>query len=133
MGEQRLIDANYIVEVAERAWDAWNLAMATQDTNRGVNKVIRRQELCKAVKAVADDAPTIDPESLPIVQQLQVELARVTEERDAAAKDLEKAIALYRDAEGWDILCRFCKGKSCQNGGDCKPEWRGLKEVLNNG
>ena len=86
MAEQRLIDANYIVEVAERAWDAWNLAMATQDTNRGVNKVIKRQELCKAVKAVADDAPAIDPEALPIVQQLRAELARARTERDAAIK-----------------------------------------------
>lgn len=74
MKEQRLIDANYIVEVAERAWGAWNLAMATQDTNRGVNKVLRRQELCECVKAVADHAPTIDPETLPIVQELRAQL-----------------------------------------------------------
>ena len=67
----RLIDANAIVEVANRAYDAWNLAMATQDTNRGVNKVLRRQELCKCVKAVADNAPTIDPEQLPIVRELR--------------------------------------------------------------
>lgn len=77
----RLIDANYIVEVAERAWDAWNLAMATQDTNRGVNKVIKRQELCKAVKAVADDAPAIDPETLPIVQQLRGALSKAVAEK----------------------------------------------------
>lgn len=60
----RLIDAEKIVEVAERAWNEWNLAMATQDTNRGVNRVLKMQELCKCVKAVADDCPTIDPESL---------------------------------------------------------------------
>lgn len=56
----RLIDADKIVEVAEHAWDEWNLAMATQDTNRGVNKVIKMKELCKAVKAVADDCPAVD-------------------------------------------------------------------------
>lgn len=77
----RLIDANYIVEVAERAWDAWSLAMATQDTNMGVNKVIKRQELCKAVKAVAEDAPDIDPETLPIVQQLRTKLWKAKAER----------------------------------------------------
>lgn len=69
MSEPRLIDANEIVEVAERAWNAWNLAMATQDTNQGINKVLKRQELCKAVKAVAEGAPTIDPENLPIVRR----------------------------------------------------------------
>ena len=105
----RLIDANAIVEVANRAYDAWNLAMATQDTNRGVNKVLRRQELCKCVKAVADNAPTIDPEQLPIVRELrdknlktecradalmakilvlEENLKQVTAERDAAVRDL---------------------------------------------
>lgn len=86
MSEPRLIDANEIVEVAERAWNAWNLAMATQDTNQGINKVLKRQELCKAVKAVAEGAPTIDPENLPIVRQLREELERVTKERDKAQR-----------------------------------------------
>ena len=68
---------------------------------------------------------TIDPETIPIVRQLREELARVTAERDAAVKDFEQAITIYRDVEGWDILCRFCNGKSCRNDGECKPEWRG--------
>ena len=74
---------------------------------------------------MAREAPTIDPETLPIVRQLREELARVTAERDAAVKDFEQAITIYRDVEGWDILCRFCNGKSCRNDGECKPEWRG--------
>ena len=57
----RPIDADRIVEVAKHAWNEWNLAMATQDTNRGVNKVLKKQELCKAVEGVADACPTIDP------------------------------------------------------------------------
>lgn len=36
------------------------------------------------------EAPTIDPEGLPVVRQLRKELARVTAERDAAVKDLKK-------------------------------------------
>ena len=60
----RLIDADKIVEVAEHAYGEWNLAMATQDTTLGVNRVFKMQELCKAVKGVADGCPTIDPESL---------------------------------------------------------------------
>lgn len=58
--KKRLIDANRIVEVAERAYNAWNLAMATADGKREINLVYKRQELCKAVKAVADDCPTVD-------------------------------------------------------------------------
>ncbi|WP_291244594.1 hypothetical protein [Fournierella sp.] len=101
----RLIDANYIVEVAERAWDAWNLAMATQDTNRGVNKVIKRQELCKAVKAVADDAPAIDPETLPIVQQLRGALSKAVAEKEAA----EALLAEYSGVDGCKTI-KTCFG-----------------------
>lgn len=58
--EKRLIDANGIIAVAERAYDAWNLAMAAADGKREINLVYKRQELCKAVKAVADNCPTVD-------------------------------------------------------------------------
>lgn len=60
MAEKRLIDANEIVAVAERAYDAWNLAMAAADGKREINLVYKRQELCKAVKAVAEKCPTVD-------------------------------------------------------------------------
>lgn len=59
-GERRLIDANRIVETAERAYNAWNLAMAAADGKREINRVYKMQELCKAVKAVAEDCQTID-------------------------------------------------------------------------
>lgn len=60
----RLIDADRIVAVAQHAYNEWNLAMATQDINQGVNRVLKMQELCKCVKAVADGCPTIATESL---------------------------------------------------------------------
>lgn len=59
MAEKRLIDANEIVAVAERAYDAWNIAMAAADGKREINLVYKRQELCKAVKAVAENCPTV--------------------------------------------------------------------------
>lgn len=40
---------------------------------------------------LAREAPTIDPETIPIVRQLRAELARVKAERDAAV-DVDKAI-----------------------------------------
>lgn len=58
--EKRLIDANSIVPVAEHAYDQWNLAMAAADGKREISLVFKRQELCKAVKAVAENAPTVD-------------------------------------------------------------------------
>lgn len=60
MAEKRLIDAGSIVAVAEKAYNAWNLAMATADGKREINLIYKRQELCKAVKAVAENCPTID-------------------------------------------------------------------------
>lgn len=59
----RLIDADKIVEVAVHAYNEWNKAMAAAE-GREINRCFKMQELCKAVKAVTDDCPTIDPESL---------------------------------------------------------------------
>ena len=58
--EKRLIDANEIVKVAEHAYKEWNLAMAAADGQRQINLVYKMKELCKAVKAVAAAAPTVD-------------------------------------------------------------------------
>lgn len=60
MEEKRLIDANLIVSVAENAYGQWNLAMAAADGKREISMVFKMQELCKAVKAVAENAPTAD-------------------------------------------------------------------------
>lgn len=59
----RLIDADEIVEVAEHAYGEWNKAMGAAE-GRQINRCFKMQELCKAVKGVADGCPTIDPESL---------------------------------------------------------------------
>lgn len=69
MAERRLIDAS----------------------NLGVGKANPGIFVCKeyahgwnnALQAVVEAAPTIDPETLPIVRQLRADLARVTAERDA--------------------------------------------------
>lgn len=76
---------------------------------------------------MAREATTIDPETIPLARQLREELARVTEERDAAVKDLETAMKI--DSEVDDIglscfLCRVCsKNDACD--GPCEPKWRG--------
>lgn len=59
----RLIDADEIVEIAEHAYGEWNKGMAAAE-GRKINRCFKMQELCKAVKGVADDCLTIDPESL---------------------------------------------------------------------
>lgn len=124
MAEQRLIDANLLLKEAEES--------LCENPHTGVMAQAMHTHEHRHFMCMILHQTTIDPETLTIVQQLQEELKRVTAERDAAVKDIEQAITIYRDVEGWDILCRFCKGKSCRNGGDCKPEWRGGREVVNN-
>lgn len=68
MNERRLIDANALRE----DWLENGENEYVYDTN---------SFLCSL-----DDAPTVDPETLPIVQQLRAELARVTAERDKIAQ-----------------------------------------------
>lgn len=58
--KKRLIDANRIVEIAEHLYDQWNLGMAAADGRRVIDLVDKRQVLCKAVKAVANNCPTVD-------------------------------------------------------------------------
>lgn len=65
MAEQRLIDANILLDKCESLY-------------------MRGHILFHGVTArTIENAPTIDPETIPIVRQLREELARVTAERDA--------------------------------------------------
>lgn len=99
MDEQRLIDAN-------------NFPAKRLDPDECL---CGRMYACgwNGVIHLIEDAHTIDPESLPIVQQLRAELAQMKAERDAAVKDLLHA------AKGCDIcvLCVHC----CEDG---KPKYR---------
>lgn len=75
-------------------------------------------------------APTIDPETLPLVRQLREELARVTAERDAAVLDMEAL--MWHSGDG----CEICEHKiveqrhpytklGCKLEWGCRPKWRG--------
>lgn len=101
MSEQRLIDANAFKE-------CWKPGV--------IGDTLRR---------VIDDQPTIDPETLPIVQELRAELERVTEERDAAVNDLETAMRFGEWDDLAGFLCGVCEGRGCAFG-ECKPKWRGV-------
>ena len=88
-----------------------------------------------------DSAPEIDPESLPVVQQLRAEVERLNKgienlsknvesaykQRDAAVNDLREcaiedyAECIYCSRRDKDTLCQ-----NCTNGSNW--EWRGVKE-----
>lgn len=87
----RLIDADEIVKVAEHAFREWNLAMAAAEGKRQINRVYKMQELCKAVKAVADSAPTID--AAPVVRGRWIK------------------------GENWSVTCSVCGSLGIANDG----------------
>lgn len=70
MSEQRLIDANELLEDIESAKE-----------NHGMGQIVANT-LTRYVKRV----PIIDTETMPIVRELREKLERVTAERDAALK-----------------------------------------------
>lgn len=62
-------------------------------------------DLFDAVDDALQDTESIDPETLPIVQELRKELERVTKERNAAIKDLKEcAVENYME-------CNYCKNE----------------------
>lgn len=85
-----------------------------------------------ALKAISEAAPTIDPETLPIVQELRKQLAQVTAERNYAITVLENKVkynefpCIHCKSEG--VVCYGVKVDYCGY-----FEFRGLQEVQNNG
>jgi len=72
-----------------------------------------------------ENAPTIDPETLPVVLDLRKQLEQVTAERDAAVSDIETMLAY---GTGYNGSCPFCKNPQCYARGGtkpCLPKWRG--------
>lgn len=74
-----------------------------------------------------DQIKRIDPESLPVVQQLRAELEKANKERDAAVNDLREcaiedyAECIYCSRRDKDTLCQ-----NCTNGSNW--EWHGVQE-----
>lgn len=81
------------------------------------------------------DTPEIDPETLPIVQELRKKLERVTEERDAAIADLYYVCACetcdlqYTDECPLRECAEPCSHISSDLINNTPYKWRGIKEV----
>lgn len=119
----RLIDADKIVEVAEHAYGEWNKAMGAAE-GRQINRCYKMQELCKAVKGVADDCPTIDPKSLlPTAHWIKCDLVEVehgecTRYRNAGIK-CSKCKHVHDKFAMWDgTFCPGCGSRmiDCEDG-----------------
>lgn len=89
----------------------------------------------KTTIAVIDEQPAIDPETLPIVQELREQLAKVTKERDAAIKYLK--VASYDKGycygcKWFDEVTEKCLGiLECDSDTNNMWEWIGTGEKNN--
>ena len=134
MAEQRLIDANMMVLEESEAYMSAHTSGKTSSVSKEIINVIHRK-----IQQLIANAPTVDPETLPIVQKLREELARVTAERDAAVKELEGVVDAvnevndFIDAEIYSLVPHD-KYNALRLNVDAisiwvlEKEWRGAKE-----
>lgn len=116
MREQRLIDANNVeIGFAELCQSPY--FKSDVNAKHGAETLM---DLC--VRSDSHKPNTIDPETLPIVQELHNELERVTRERDALLKEIAGECGLCKHYNDCTM-----NHYSCCDGSDW--EWRGIQEV----
>lgn len=112
MSKQRLIDATKL----RRIFDVWLSEMNDNDPEDQQTGTAIYDCACQL-----DDAPTIDPETMPIVRELREKLKQVTEERDAAVSDMKNfTVDWWENGNGFP--CKYCKHQL--SNGNC--EWKML-------
>lgn len=116
MAEQRLIDAN---AVEAGFGELCRSPYFKNDVNakRGAETLM---DLC--VRTDSHKPNTIDPETIPLVRQLREELARVTEERDAAMSFIPKTCDTCKHGKS---PCDWCWADP---DGDLNWEWNGKRK-----
>lgn len=118
----RIIDAN----AAKKSLLSY-YSFVNENTTKAnyTGETLMSYEVADMIEDCMDNTPTIDPETLPIVQELRKQLERVTAERDAAVSDIETMLAY---GTGYNGSCPFCKNPQCYARGGtkpCLPKWRG--------
>lgn len=91
MAEQRLIDAN---EVKKRLLSYYSFVNENTNKSNYTCETLMSYEVADMIEDCIEGAQTVDPETLPIVQKLRDELARVTAERDTALNDINEILSL---------------------------------------
>lgn len=85
-------------------------------------------DLFDAVEDALQDTESIDPETLPIVQELRAQLARVTAERDNLIWDMKISGSGCYSCKHFDAPNGKCRASEpC--GVNNSWEWRGIQEV----
>ena len=79
-------------------------SFVNEDTNKSnyTGETLMSYEVADMIEDCIENTPSINTETLPIVQELKEQLAKVTAERDAAIDSLEN-ICMYGDPP-----CKYC-------------------------
>lgn len=81
----------------------------------------------KAMKLAVDGFPSIDLETLPIVQQLRADLEKMKVERDAAIRDMHKTILECGACTACKHQFKECiRTNWCDVDGEDHWEWKGV-------
>ncbi len=127
----RLIDADALIQEAERLYEEWNKAMAGAEGAKQINKVYKMQELSKAVAEVARNMTTYAPHSyelrwIPCSERLP----EMHEENDCGVKIKVSEPVLFCEKTGLH---------ACVHIGTCREaleerwwltrEWKTYKDV----
>ena len=115
MNEHRLIDAKNLMKTIKQ--HNYLLSTRLNSTDYGMFTI--------GIQQAVDEQPTIDPETLPIVQELRAELERVTRERDDYKIFFEN-ITKYGDCNdcGKSVTCEFVPKVGQTTRYNC-PLWTG--------
>lgn len=121
-----------------RLIDAYNLNKLIKEYMKDYKNSVTRLTACRAILSMLGDknqTPTIDPETLPIVQELREQLKKVTEERDKVINELTGCCyhCMYYTSRlrGISTICLNCKTN--ENGKKTNFQLKVLQEVKNDG
>ena len=120
--KNRLIDANKV----EIGFDELCQSPYFKNDVNAKHGAETLMDLC--VRSDSHNPNTIDPETLPIVQELRKELERVTAERDSLIWDMKVTGSGCYSCKHFDAPNGKCKANEpC--GVNNNWEWRGIQEV----
>lgn len=106
MSQQRLIDAN---AAKKNLFSYYSFVNENTIKANYTGETLMSYEVADMIEDCIDNAPTIDPETLPIVRELREKLERVTVEQDAAVMDVKTLVF------GKIKACSYCRHNDPEN------------------
>lgn len=121
MSKQRLVDAYEMLLNESEAYLSVQMSGKVSETTQMVNSVVH-----KKIQQLIADTPTIDPETLPIVQRLRTQIDAIKEAYSVAGhrplltqaierfgQDAQERMMFEEMSELQKAMCKLSRGKGC--------------------